>query len=116
MTGLETTLGVVWTELVHAGQLEAATAVRALTAAPAEVLRRMPPSLHVGAAADITLFDPYREWVVDPSEFRSWGRNTPFAGWRLRGKPAATIVAGRVAMWEGMLMSEESRSRRVEEA
>jgi dihydroorotase len=45
---------------------------------------------------DVTVFDPERRWTVDPGAFRSLSRNTPFAGWELTGRPAATVVAGRV--------------------
>jgi dihydroorotase len=104
VVGLETTVGVVWTELVHAGLLEEHTAVRALTAGPAEVLGIVPPALRVGARADVTVLDPLQEWVVDVDRFYSRGRNCPFLGWRARGKAIATIVSGRLVMWEGMMM------------
>jgi len=102
--GLETTLGVIWTGLVHAGLLEPAAAVRAMTAAPATVLGMEGPALREGARADITLLDPERQWVVDPSEFRSLARSCPFAGWRLRGKAVGTVAGGRLVLWEGMMM------------
>jgi dihydroorotase len=41
------------------------------------------------------VFDPAAEWTVDPDAFFSKGRNTPFAGWRLRGRVLATLLAGR---------------------
>jgi dihydroorotase len=41
------------------------------------------------------VFDPHAEWTVDPDAFHSRGRNTPFAGWRLRGRVLATLNAGR---------------------
>jgi len=103
--GLETTVSVVWTELVHRGLLDSATAVRAMTARPAAVLGLEAPALRQGAVADITLLDPYQEWVVDPEAFRSLGRNSPFAGWRVRGRAVGTVVRGRLVMWEGMMMA-----------
>jgi dihydroorotase len=102
--GLETTLGVVWTALVHQGRLSPAIAVAAMTTGPARVLGVEASRLQPGARADLTLFDPEHEWVVDPSEFRSRSRNCPFAGWRFRGKAAGTISRGRLVMWEGMMM------------
>ena len=102
--GLETTVGVVWTDLVHKRLLDPATAVSAMTTRPAEVLGIEAPALRQGAPANITLLDPCREWVVDPNSFHSLGRNTPFAGWRLQGKPVGTIACGRLVMWEGMMM------------
>jgi dihydroorotase len=45
--------------------------------------------------ADLVVIDPEREWAVDPAAFRSKGRNTPFAGWKLRGGVERTLVGGR---------------------
>jgi dihydroorotase len=53
-------------------------------------------SLGVGAPADVTIIDPDAEWVVDPAQFRSKSRNTPFAGWKMRGRVIKTLVAGKV--------------------
>jgi dihydroorotase len=58
-------------------------------------------SLRRGSAADVTVFDPDAEWVVDPARFRSKGRNTPYTGKTLRGRVRSTIVAGRVAYRDG---------------
>ena len=108
--GLETTVGVVWTELVHKGMLDSETAVRAMTTRPAEVLGIETPALRAGAPANITLLDPHQSWVVDPDEFRSFGRSTPFAGWRLRGRSVGTVSMGRLVMWEGMIMDQGGAS------
>jgi dihydroorotase len=102
--GLETTFAVVWTLLIEAGVLSAETAVRALTSGPAEVLGLPAPSLRRGAPADITLFDPRPSWVVEPEQFKSKGRNCPFAGHKLRGKVVGAIVGGRVIMREGSIL------------
>ena len=53
-------------------------------------------TLRQGSIADVTVFDPAAQWIVDPTRFRSKGRNTPYAGQRLRGRVAYTIVDGRV--------------------
>ena len=99
--GLETTVGVVWTDLVCSNRISAATAVRGMTAGPAQVLGIEAPALREGARADVTLLDSDREWVVEPERFESKASNCPFAGRKLRGKVVATIVAGRVVMREG---------------
>jgi dihydroorotase len=49
-----------------------------------------------GMAGDVTILDPDREWCVDPTQFRSKGRNTPLAGHLLRGQVIQTIVGGEV--------------------
>jgi dihydroorotase len=46
--------------------------------------------------ADVTVFDPKHEWTVEPGAFLSKGRNTPYAGRKLRGRTLATIVGGRL--------------------
>ena len=53
-------------------------------------------SLRVGSVADVTIIDPDAEWVVDPTSFRSKSRNTPFAGWKMRGRVVKTLVSGKV--------------------
>lgn len=102
--GLETTLGVIWTDLVRPGLLSELAALRAMTAGPAAVLGREPPGLRPGGLADITLFDPEAQWVVDPRCFHSKGRNCPFSGRRLYGKAVGTISAGRVVMRDGEIL------------
>jgi len=106
--GLETTLGVVLTELVWPGVLSLRSAIEKLTINPARVLGLEKGRLQIGLPADITIIDPEREWVVDPEEFESKGRNCPFAGWRLKGKAVMTIVEGRVVMAEGRIVEEEA--------
>jgi dihydroorotase len=51
--------------------------------------------LSVGADADVTVFDPDREWVFDKATTASKSSNSPFYGWRLRGMAVATIVGGK---------------------
>ncbi len=53
----------------------------------------------IGEVADVTVFDPDREWLFDASESASKSNNSPFDGWRLRGKVTRTFVAGR-SVWE----------------
>jgi len=53
-------------------------------------------SLAPGADADVVVVDPEAQWEVDPARFRSKSRNTPFAGWKVKGRVITTIVAGRV--------------------
>ena len=92
---LETALGSLMS-LVHSGALTLPTLVDRLTAAPAGFLGVGLGTLRPGAPADVTLFDPAAEWVVDPAAFASRGKNTPLAGATLKGRVAATIAAGRV--------------------
>ena len=93
--GLETTLSLCLDRLVHAGLLELPRLVELLSTAPAKVLGVPGGTLAEGAPGDVTLFDPDAEVTVDKTRFRSKSRNTPFHGWKLRGKAVATVVAGR---------------------
>ena len=92
---LETALGSLMS-LVHSGALTLPTLVDRLTAAPARFLGVDLGTLRPGSPADVTLFDPNAEWVVDPAAFASKGKNTPLAGATLKGRVAATIAAGSV--------------------
>ena len=96
ISGLETALGSMM-GLVHRGKLDLVTLISKLTCEPASFLRRDDlGTLKPGAPADITIFDPQREWVVSPEEFASKGKNTPLAGSVLKGRVMATIYGGDV--------------------
>jgi dihydroorotase len=93
--GLETALGVVLTRLYHTGAISLARIVEMLTTGPARAFSLAGGTLVKGSVADVTVFDPDREWTVEPHRFHSKSRNTPFAGWQLRGQAVAVLVAGR---------------------
>ena len=97
MVGLETALGVTLTYLYHTKELPLSDILRKMTINPACILR-LPTKgrLSIGADGDMVIFDPEEEWTVDPEQFASKGRNTPFAGKRLKGKVKYTIVGGKV--------------------
>ncbi|MBV9881239.1 MAG: dihydroorotase [Gemmatirosa sp.] len=94
--GLETALAVLVTWLVRPGIIDYATLVDKMACAPARLFRLPGGSLRRGTVADVTVFDPSREWVVDAAQFRTKGRNTPYAGRTLWGRATCTIVDGRV--------------------
>lgn len=94
MTGLETALPLVL-RLVDEGVLEMSRAVEAMAAAPAAILGVDGGTLAAGAPADLTVVDMKEEWVVDPAAMLSRSRNTPFAGWKLKGRTTALFVDGR---------------------
>ena len=95
VVGLETALGVAITTLHHENGVPLQRIIEMLTIGPARAFSLTGGSLAIGSPGDITVFDPVKEWTVDPRRFSSRSRNTPFAGWRLRGAVAATFVAGR---------------------
>ncbi len=103
IVGLETALGLAYTELVATGLLDLSTLIERMSCAPARSMsldRMGLGSLRVGSAADVTVIDPRAEWVVDPKTFLSLSRNTPFTDRKLRCRAVRTIVAGRT-VWEG---------------
>ncbi len=53
-------------------------------------------TLKAGAIADVTILDPAVEWTIDPSQFRSKSRNSPFAGWQVRGRADTVLVGGAI--------------------
>ena len=96
IVGLETAIGVTYTELVKKGRLDLLAWLRLWTTGPAAVLGLPSPSLAPGAVADLVLLDLISEWTVNPAEFASKSRNTPFSGWKLTGRAVATVLGGKI--------------------
>jgi dihydroorotase len=94
--GLETAFGVAHTELVVGGVLPLATLIERMSTAPARVFRLAGGTLRPGSAADVVVLDLTAGWTVDPARFFSKSRNSPFAGRRLVGAAALTVVNGRI--------------------
>ncbi len=95
VVGLETAVAVLLDRLVRPGLLPLGTLIARFSSDPARLLNLPGGSLAPGARADLTILDLERELTVDPRQFQSKSRNTPFAGWSLRGGPWMTIVNGR---------------------
>lgn len=95
IVGLETALALTITFLVQPGHLTLARAIELWTDAPRRIFDLPEVDLDPGSVADLVLFDPDSEWVVDPKTFYSKGRNTPFGGWTVRGRVLATMMGGR---------------------
>jgi dihydroorotase len=93
--GLETSLGVCWTELVVKNILSPLQLIEKMSTNPARVCGLNAGTLAVGAPADVVLIDPKREWTVS-SSFRSKSNNSPFVGWNLTGRAVLTLVGGEV--------------------
>ena len=93
--GLETAFPLTL-NLVEERILSLEQAIAKLTREPAQVFGLPYGTLVPGAAADVTLIDPNASWVVEPARLHSLSRNTPFAGWTMKGKVVKTFVGGIV--------------------
>jgi dihydroorotase len=96
IVGFETALAVNVTWLVKPGIISLSTLVEKMSCAPARLFHLPGGSLRRGGAADITVFDPAREWKVEPPRFFTKGRNTPYTGRTLTGLVGCTLVDGRI--------------------
>jgi dihydroorotase len=99
--GLETSLALVITGLVGPGVVSLERAVALMTRAPASILNLPVGALREGGPADVTVFDPKAEWTVDPEDFASLSRNTPFTGCGLHGVVLLTVCDGRIVYKRG---------------
>ncbi len=106
LLGLETTLGLILTDFVRPGLLKPMDACRLLSSAPAAIFALPGGRIREGEPADLVFINPEKRHIVDPSEFESISRNTPFEGRRLTGGAIGTMVRG-----EFVYMDEEMRER-----
>ena len=81
--------------LVHNGDLDFKTLIRAMSTRPAELLGLPGGSLRGGSPADVIVIDPDTPWVLDPADLKSACKNTPFDEARFTGRVVRTIVGGR---------------------
>jgi len=96
IVGLQTSLPLSLS-LLAGGKVDPARLVDLLSAGPARILGlRGKGTLADGADADVTIVDPEVEWEFGPGEVLSKSKNSPFLGWKMRGRAAATICGGRV--------------------
>ena len=95
IVGLETCVSICLDRLVHADVIRLPRLVELLSVNPARILNLPSGAVAEGAVADLTILVPDLPVMVDATKFKSKARNTPFAGWQLKGGVAATIVAGR---------------------
>jgi dihydroorotase len=96
IVGLETELGLVLTVLLHQHKtIDLGRIIEMYTVEPARLLKLEAGTLSAGASGDVTLIDPDMEWTVQPDQFQSLSRNTPFGDWKLKGRAVRTIVGGK---------------------
>jgi dihydroorotase len=95
ISGFETALALTL-DLVQKGRISLMEALAKWTVNPARIAGLPGGNLDTGAPADVTLVDTEAQWAVDPAQFLSKGKNTPFAGRKLKGEVANTFVGGRM--------------------
>ncbi len=100
ITGLETELALSLMQLVHTKRISLADLIAKFTVNPARLLNLNKGTLSVGADADVTVFDPDYEWIFHAEESAGKSKNSPFNGWKLKGKAMATIVGGKKVWFE----------------
>jgi dihydroorotase len=71
-------------------------AIAHLTSKPAQLLGLELGQLAVGSVADITIFDPHRDWIVSETTLISRGKNSPFIGWEMQGAVSTTLLDGEI--------------------
>jgi dihydroorotase len=96
IVGLETLIPISVFGLIEPGHLTWPDVIRMLTIAPANLLGIAKGTLKPGADADVTIIDPNLSWTIDPKTFYSKSRNTPYGGWKVKGRAVIAIVAGEV--------------------
>ncbi|MCH7704696.1 MAG: dihydroorotase [Planctomycetes bacterium] len=98
IVGLETAVGLAARAMIETGLADWPAVIRWFTAGPNRVLGRTPPPIEPGSPADLTIIDTSKRWTVDRTTMSSKGRNTPFIGWELIGRPFCTVRRHQIAL------------------
>ena len=104
MTGLETSLALVLTNLVKPGVIDYSEMVELMAIAPREILGLEPVKIAEGSVADITVFDPTVAWTVNDDEFVSKSKNSGFIGFELEGRATDVFVGGVATLENGEIV------------
>ncbi|MBD3675894.1 MAG: dihydroorotase [Planctomycetaceae bacterium] len=105
IAGLETVIPICIQTLIDPGHLSWLQLIDKLSTRPARILGLSKGTLRENSTADVTLIDPDAEWTIEPEQFYSRGRNTPFAGWTVKGRAETVLVNGQVRFHQGQLLS-----------
>jgi len=94
--GLETSLGILLTDLYHENKIDLPTLISKMTYEPAKIFNLDAGSLSIGAPADVTVIDTNLDWTVDDKKFFTRGSHSPFVGRNLKGRPVVTVCGGKI--------------------
>ncbi|QCR31732.1 dihydroorotase [Lysinibacillus sp. SGAir0095] len=100
IVGFETAFPLLYTQYVETGKWTLKQLVDWLTVKPAQIFDLPYGTVEVGATADLVLIDLNKEQTINPDEFETKGRNTPFTGWKAKGWPVLTMVEGNIVYEE----------------
>lgn len=101
IVGLETAFPLLYSHFVEKGIFTLKQLIDYLTVKPAEAFGLPFSELSAGAEADLVLLDLNHQEEIDPAQFLSKGKNTPFSGWNCKGWPVMTMVNGKIAWNKG---------------
>ena len=96
VVGLETAFGVLYTKLVKTGFIPLTKLIEMMSVKPRQIFDLPGGKIAEGEVADLALLDLDKKWSVNPDEFLSMGRATPFEGWQLCGKNVLTVCKGEI--------------------
>ncbi|ADO77611.1 dihydroorotase [Halanaerobium praevalens] len=96
ISGLETALGLLHHHFIQTGMINWDALLKMYYYTPGKIMGIEAEGLKQGARADFIVFNPDREWIIEPQKFKSKGKNTPFAGQKLIGKNEMTFVNGKL--------------------
>lgn len=96
VVGLETAFAVLNTKLVKTGIITLEKLVEMMSVRPREIFGIDGGEIKEGAVANLALLDVDKEWIVNPDNFVTMGRATPFEGWKLQGENLLTIYRGEI--------------------
>lgn len=104
MIGLETSVGLIMTNLIHKGIIDYNRMIEAMAVKPRQILGQEPVSLIEGSTADLTIIDPDEKWCVNRDDFYSKAGNSGFIGYELTGRATDVYVDGYATMEEGVVV------------
>lgn len=106
MVGLETTVQLIYTELVEKKIFTLNQLAEKLSLNPALILGVEPPKIEKGVVANLVVYDPKVEMTINPQFFKSKSRNTPFVGRAVKGLVSLVFSKGRLVVKDGSLIEE----------
>ena len=110
MTGIETSVGLVVSNLVNTGKISWERMVELMSINPRKVIGIERVALEPGSRADLTVIDPDLKWTVSEDDFESKSKNSGFIGWELTGRATDVYVGGWATMEDGKVLDGPANS------